>query len=41
MVKNSIQHAINNYKGKEAPKDFAAAHPEGEHETIELEGGER
>ncbi len=37
MVKNSIQHAISNYKGKDATKDFPAAHPEGEYEEIELE----
>ena len=37
MIKNSIQHAISNYKGKEAVKDFPAAHPEGEYEEIELE----
>lgn len=37
MVKNSIQHAISNHKGKEAVKDFPAIHPEGEYEEIELE----
>lgn len=37
MIKNSIQHAISNYKGKEAIKDFPAVNPEGEYETIELE----
>lgn len=37
MIKNSIQHAISNYKGKEAKQDFAAADPEGEDETIEIE----
>jgi hypothetical protein len=37
MIKNSIQHAINNYRGKEAPMDFPAAHPDGEYEEIELE----
>lgn len=37
MVKNSIQHAISNYKGKEAREDFPAVHPEGEDEEIELE----
>lgn len=37
MIKNSIQHAINNYKGKKAPEDFPAANPEGEDEEIELE----
>lgn len=37
MIKNSVQHAISNYKGKEAVKDFPAVNPEGEHEEIELE----
>ena len=37
MIKNSIQHAISNYKGKEAAKDFPAAHPDGEFDEIELE----
>ena len=37
MVKNSIQHAIANHKGKEAIKDFPAVHPEGEDEEIEIE----
>lgn len=37
MVKNSIQHAISNYKGKQAVKDFPAVHAEGEDESIELE----
>ena len=37
MVKNAVQHAISNYKGKEAKKDFPAVHPEGEHEEIEME----
>lgn len=37
MVKNSIQHAISNYKGKDATKDFAAVHPENESEEIEIE----
>ena len=37
MIKNSIQHAISNYKGKEAVKDFPAVYPEGEYEEIELE----
>lgn len=37
MIKNSIQHAISNYKGKEAVQDFPAAHPDGEYEDIELE----
>lgn len=37
MIKNSIQHAISNYKGKQAREDFPAANPEGEHEEIEIE----
>lgn len=37
MIKNSIQHAISNYRGKDATKDFPAVHPEGEHEEIEIE----
>jgi hypothetical protein len=37
MIKNSIQHAISNYKGKEAKEDFPAANPDGMHEEIELE----
>lgn len=37
MIKNSIQHAIANHKGKEALKDFPAVHPEGEDEEIEKE----
>lgn len=37
MIKNSIQHAIINRKGKEAPYDFPAVHPEGEYEIIEKE----
>lgn len=37
MIKNSIQHAISNYRGKEATKDFPAVHPESEHEEIEIE----
>ena len=37
MVKNSVQHAISNYKGKQAVKDFPAVHAEGEDEEIELE----
>lgn len=37
MVKNSIQHAISNYRGKRAHEDFPAVHPEGEHEEIEIE----
>ena len=37
MIKNSVQHAISNYKGKAARMDFPAVHPEGEDEEIELE----
>lgn len=37
MVKNSVQHAISNYKGKRLKHDFPAVHPEGETEEIELE----
>ena len=37
MVKNSVQHAISYYKGKEAVKDFPAVEPEGENEEITLE----
>lgn len=37
MIKNSIQHAISNYRGKAAIEDFPAVHPEGEYEEIELE----
>lgn len=36
MIKNSIQHAISNSKGKLAHPDFPAVHPEGEDEEIEL-----
>ena len=37
MVKNSIQHAISNYRGKRAHQDFPAIYPEGENEEIEIE----
>lgn len=37
MIKNSIQHAISNYKGRNAEKDFPAINPEGEGEEIEAE----
>ena len=37
MIKNSVQHAISNYKGKKVDADFPAVHPEGEFEEIELE----
>lgn len=37
MIKNSIQHAISYYRGKEAVKDFPAIHPDGEDEELEIE----
>lgn len=37
MIKNGVQHAISNAKGKKAHQDFPAVHPEGENEEIELE----
>lgn len=37
MVKNSVQHAISNYRGKDATKDFPAVHPDCETEEIEIE----
>ena len=37
MVKNSVQHAISNIRGKRAHQDFPAVNPEGEYEEIELE----
>jgi hypothetical protein len=37
MIKNSVQHAISNYKGKDVVQDFPAVHPEGEYDEIELE----
>lgn len=37
MIKNSIQHAISNYRGKDATQDFPAVSPEGEDEIIETE----
>lgn len=40
MIKNSIQHAISNYKGKQVKEDFPAVHPDGEYEEIELEVSE-
>lgn len=40
MIKNSIQHAISNYRGKRAHEDFPAVRPEGEGEEIEIEKSE-
>ena len=40
MIKNSIQHAISNYRGKRAHEDFPAVHLEGEGEEIEIEKSE-
>lgn len=40
MIKNSIQHAISNYRGKRAHEDFPAVHPEGEGKEIEIEKSE-
>lgn len=40
MIKNSIQHAISNYRGKRAHEDFPSVHPEGEDEEIEIEQSE-
>ena len=37
MIKNAIQHAISNSKGKRAYMDFPAVYPEGMNEEIELE----
>lgn len=37
MIKNSVQHAIRNYKGQEVKQDFPAVHPDGEYEEIERE----
>ena len=37
MVKNSVQHAISNYKGKQAKQDFPSVNPDGEYEEIEME----
>ena len=37
MIKNAIQHAISNSKGKRAHMDFPAVYPEGMNEEIELE----
>lgn len=37
MIKNSIQHAISNYRGRDAKQDFPAVHPDNEYEEIEPE----
>lgn len=37
MIKNSIQHAIANHRGKRAHEDFPAIHPDNEYEEIETE----
>ena len=37
MVKNAVQHAISNAKGKSAHMDFPAVYPDGMDEEIELE----
>ena len=37
MVKNAVQHAISNAKGKRAYMDFPAVYPDGMDEEIELE----
>lgn len=37
MIKNSVQHAISNYRGKLAHQDFPAVHPECEYDEIEIE----
>ena len=37
MIKNSVQHAIANHRGKKASMDFPAVHPDGEDEEIEFE----
>ena len=37
MVKNAVQHAISNAKGKRAHMDFPAVYPDGMDEEIELE----
>lgn len=36
MIKNGIQHAISNSKGKLAHQDFPAVHPDGEDDEIEV-----
>lgn len=35
MVKNSVQHAIMNYKGKNCPHDFPAVNADGENDGNE------
>ena len=35
MIKNSVQHAIANHKGKKCPYDFPAVNAEGENDGIE------
>ena len=35
MVKNSVQHAIMNYKGKSCPHDFPAVNADGENDGNE------
>lgn len=35
MLKNGVQHAIANRRGKECPADFPAVHPQGEHDGVE------
>lgn len=37
MVKNSVQHAISNIRGRRARQDFPAVNPEGEDDEIEIE----
>ena len=37
MIKNSVQHAIRNYKGQEVKQDFPAVHPDNEYDEIEVE----
>lgn len=40
MLKNSVQHAIMNYKGKECPCDFPSVNAEGEDDGNEILLGE-
>lgn len=37
MIKNSVQHALSNKSGEEAPYDFPEIHPTNENEKIKLE----